>query len=683
MRVLLGLLAVGWGCQLSACRDGSNPEFSPIADQVVRVGDEVRVDLLATDPDGDQLTYSFGAIGPSESTPLTSRAQLSQTARGGAVFRFTPTASDVGTWYLDFAASDGEGRSTATMQLDVRSAVGGAAAPIFRRPLGSGATLDLSEASCLDVELVVEDQDNASVELRVEPAAFEGALLEQTSGLAGVWTWCPTPSQIATQPRHEVTLIADDGDNPPTRKPFLLVLHKDGRTDCPGAPPTIVHDPSDVASQLDIVLTAMITDDVGLKRAPLLYFSSDNNAPLSDMTQVTMQPNGAVWSARLPNPVANQPGASAQLFYRFFADDDDDTMGDCDHAVVSPASGNYAMTVTNDGTGLAPICAACSADTQCGGAGLCIYLPADVGTSCLTICEGDADCNFDELCSSVVSSIDGAQGRVCLPVSGACHQSPACADDAWEENDAIGSAVSVSLAEASDVQAVLCAPEGADDEDWFELTVGTEGTLSVVLAGDAAVDLDLEVYDGLGQRRLASTSFASDETVSGCFAAGTFYVRILGWGTGRSAYDVRVSHAPLACALTCTDDAFEDDDLPNQARIVGLSYSQANNQLCPGDRDLYSLVMFAAETVTANLSFSQLSSSQDLDVHFLDIGGNDLTPCSPEEPSTCDAQNGQSADPNETFMFTAPTTCSPCRYYLSVQGYGEASNQYGIAIQIQ
>ena len=46
--------------------------------------------------------------------------------------------------------------------------------------------------------------------------------------------------------------------------------------------------------------------------------------------------------------------------------------------------------------------------------------------------------------------------------------------------------------------------------------------------------------------------------------------------------------------------------------------------------------------------------------------------------------NGQSADSNEHFVFTAPAACSSlCTYYVVVRGWDNSSNNYDIRIAVQ
>src|SRR5262249_43873648 len=154
------------------------------------------------------------------------------------VFRWTPIAADVGEHAFDFTVSDGRRTSTATIMIDVRSAIGAATAPVFRAPLGSGTTLDLGQQPCIDLDVVVEDQDSPRVKLSQLDPVIEGAALTVRDGLTASWHWCPTREQQA-ESRYTLVLGADDGDNPKTIKNYLVVLRGGTGNSCPGAPPAI------------------------------------------------------------------------------------------------------------------------------------------------------------------------------------------------------------------------------------------------------------------------------------------------------------------------------------------------------------------------------------------------------------------------------------------------------------
>jgi len=327
-------LAVATGV---ACKGGgAAPEFDPVDRQVAQVGVQLSLTLNATDEDGDELDFSFESTIPD----AQSRANLTRSPSGAGIWRWTPLASDVGTWYVDFRASDGDNTTTLTVEIEVVSAVGAEGAPIFRQPLGTGTTLDLESEQCLDVSIVIEDQDSTSVELTQEEPLIEGATLDIAGGLTGSWSWCPTREQAAAEDRYTLTLGADDLTNPRTIKNYLIVLRNGDGAGCPGDPPVIGHSAQDASTISGLTIDATISDDQGLKQPPLLYYSETDpgaSPNLGAMTQTTMllidgsMTNG-VWAADVPNPVATDPqGTSQELYYVIVADDDDDDMGDCDH----------------------------------------------------------------------------------------------------------------------------------------------------------------------------------------------------------------------------------------------------------------------------------------------------------------------------------------------------------------
>jgi hypothetical protein len=67
---------------------------------------------------------------------------------------------------------------------------------------------------------------------------------------------------------------------------------------------------------VDLTLDATITDDIGLKQPPLLYYSTTAPASppdLATMTQTTMMlisgtMQSGVWAADVPNPVGDAAG---------------------------------------------------------------------------------------------------------------------------------------------------------------------------------------------------------------------------------------------------------------------------------------------------------------------------------------------------------------------------------------
>ena len=46
--------------------------------------------------------------------------------------------------------------------------------PVFREPLGSGTTLDLSQSNCIELDILVEDPDSPNVDISLEEPLEDG-----------------------------------------------------------------------------------------------------------------------------------------------------------------------------------------------------------------------------------------------------------------------------------------------------------------------------------------------------------------------------------------------------------------------------------------------------------------------------------------------------------------------------
>jgi hypothetical protein len=675
---------------VAGCSGGSAPELSSLSDQIAQVGTEFKLDLNGTDPDGDRLSYDFRAP---DLEGVDNRAMITVSPSGAGVFRWTPIASDVGQHAFDFTVSDGSNDKTVTINIDVRSAIGSATAPIFRQPLGTGTTIDLSATQCVDLNIVIEDQDTAQIDITQEEPVIEGAELSQQDGQTATWHWCPTRAQEGDQ-RYTLVLAADDGDNPKTIKNYLIVLRgTGGSASCPGPAPAISHTAMNQTTRLDIKPVAMITDDKGLKDNALLYYSETNpgSSPnLSQMTQLTMTKTSGTlasgsWTGSIPNPVASATaGQMKTLYYVIVADDNDDLNGNCDHSTVSQV---YTMTVTAGGSSTAGICSTCSADTQCGTGNLCVYMGSMNDTYCLQGC--GSGCPTGYTCSaSKIYSVDGAQEYQCVPQSGSCQMpTGACMDDTWEENDS-RTAASANPTLTPDLHDMISCPSttttGRADDDWYKIVVAADSRTNLEIVGDGATDLDLHLYRSDGTVITKSTSYTSDEAITTCLKPATYYVKVNGYGSARNDYLLLHEQTAETCQTTCTDDTNEDDDTYSQARTTFFPYTSSAQKICTNDDDWYKVRLTGGKKLTIDLTFTQTDYTQDLDVHlYKDF--TELWPCSPTDYAECSAARGQSADANEHAEYTVPagTCASGCDYYVVVRGWDGATNSYGINLAVQ
>ena len=681
-----------------ACGDGGSPELSGLGDQVGQVGTELKIDLNGTDPEGDRLAYRFRTA--STLPGLEDRTSLTVSPSGAGVFRWTPTGADVGEHAFDFTASDGDHDTTVTITIDVRSAIGAATAPIFRQPLGSGTTMNLALRKCLELAIVVDDQDTTEVALAMEEPLIEGATLTRTGGAAATFSWCPTKEQEA-ETRRTLVLSADDRDNPKTIKNYLLVLRGGSTTGCPGTAPVITHTPKNETTIVGLTVDAQVTDDKGLKSTPLFYYAMAPPGTPPDLSQMiqldTLEidgtPTNGVYAADVPNPVAALPAGSAQtLYYVFVADDDDDVTGNCDHSTMSPV---YQMTVTSSGAANQPICATCTTDAQCGTGDLCVSMGSMGASYCLQGCAGG--CPTGYACSaSPLSSVDGKAAAQCVPQSGSCQTpSSSCVDDANEDDDTRAQAsanaaadgpLGVGLYDFVSCPKVNPPTSGSQvDDDWFQLVTTADTRVDLWLYGDDESDLDLHLYRSDGTVLTKSTSLEADENIVRCLPAGTYYVKVNGYDAVRSEYLLDQLTAPQACVTTCTDDVREDDDTYSQARqVTTATYTQAGNVTCPNDDDWYKVRLTTGKRLKLDLTFTQSNSSQDLDFHLYKGEFNDLWPCSPASSSTCSIAHGQGGTSNEHAEYTVPAGCEAgCDYYVVVRGYNGSTNSYGITIAVQ
>lgn len=683
------LVAIGCGA------GGEGPQVAPIEDQVVAVGQELVVHIDATQPNNLDLAYHI--------SPMPEGAWIGRLPTNAGEFRWTPTHKDVGEQYFDLEVSDGSSSEVITFLVDVRDAVGANTAPRFIRPAGMGTTLDLSRPECapgaepgkccVDLQVEIADDDSSSVEITQASPEIEHATLQVESQKTATWHWCPRPEQLVEDDRHTLMLEADDGENPKTLHPYLIVFKKPLKLDCPGTAPTIQHAPSNRNSVDSVTISVEISDDLGLREEPLLMARV---AGESDFMQMTMRLTSGdnrdgTWTADLPNPVVSRGiGAQAEIDYFIVAEDDDDPTGDCDHRTESSM---FKIDVTNPGSdGDSGTCEVCSMDTQCAGAdGMCVRVGTGSDAFCLATCDDGSGCPTGYSCSAAaVESVEGQSARVCVPDSGDCSDpsGTVCADDDFENNDARSEAFFRPLLEPGSTPMVSCPARAGtgDDEDWVEVELETESMVTFSIDGSSASDLDLAIYDDNGiELDRSGTRDSSSETISRCLAAGYYTARVMAFQPARNPYTITYSATPGSCgadAPICTDDGNEDDDSPAEARFVpSLPHEVLNQAICGGDADYYNVFYSAGERAVVDLFFDQNDASGDLDVHLYDENGIDLTPCSPADVSACQVGNGQSGSSDEHFEMDIPSSGV---YYVVIQGYApDNHNDYDIQINRQ
>jgi hypothetical protein len=519
-----------------------------------------QVHLYATDPEGDSIDFSFSSSAPD----LSSTATMTIAPDGHGVFSITPLASQLGDHPFDFTASDGGNDTTITITMQIKGAFGDGTLPIFRKPLGTGTVLDLEQAECVEFDVAIEDQDSATITLdQLPPLIQDAELSADATGLMGRWTWCPNREQIDGDDRYDLTLSALDApENQPTLKPYVIVLRRRSGSECPGVAPTLEHTPMDGSTLLDLPVEVHITDDAGLKDAPILMYAFEDPGDPIDFTKLTvvdMELTGGdmtdgTWLGYIANPTANTPDGESDIWYLVSASDNDDAEGDCDHLSDSPATGTHRMHVVNDGTGNAGLCGHCSFDVQCGSfSNLC--LAQEGGNFCGVGCQGDDECEEGYICSPAdVQSVEGNAARQCIPNSGTCSSTGGgggpCTEDDAEPNDDID-------------EAGLCE----DTSDWYPFELASNGQVSATLDGPDGVDIDIFVTDAEGFFiQPAGTGLTADEFITtACLDAGTYYLRVFAPASATSgAYSFTVDVDTSSCGGggTFEGDCCEAKDTP-------------------------------------------------------------------------------------------------------------------------
>lgn len=567
-KTLLPLLgALAFTTVAPACRGGDAPTILPIPDQEALVGQTLTLQLIARDNDGGGApTFRFAAAGVPDLNPTTNMSPA-------GVFTFTPLASQIGTHIFDFFATDGKNEGQLSIAIDVRGAVGSGSLPIFRKPLGSGTVLDLDQRDTVTLDIEIEDPDSADLELSVVPPIIDNSNLSGSSnGLSGSWDWTPTREQIEASDRYDLTLSADDGDNPATLKDFIIVIRKRSGEDCPGEAPVIEHDADDFATLQDLKVSARISDDQGLGSEPYLLYSLESPGDPVDFTRMTLvemslddgDMTDGTWSGLIPNPVATEAeGTEGEIYYLISAGDDDDADGDCDHLSDAPSSGSFNVTVTNQAGSAGSVCDPCSFDVQCGGdTDLCIAHPD--GNFCGEFCN-DGACRDGFVCSpEPVDSVDGASAQQCIPNSGTCDGGGdgTCTDDASEPNNDPDNAAG-PLSPGTESGLTLCP----GNEDWFEITVTESAKVTATLAGDNPPDMDLALTTSSGVLIKSSVGLDSDEEVisPSCLDPGEYMLRVYTFdSTPAGDYSVGYSLDTGACGGTTNGegDCCVDNDSP-------------------------------------------------------------------------------------------------------------------------
>lgn len=248
------------------------PVLEPIGDRVAPLGQTTEFDIVATDDDGDPLTYSVSPV------PLPLGATFDGTAH---TFSFRPTLDQVGDYELTFRVDDGESSDEETLLLSVPQ-------PSAETTL-AGVVLTLAEAPLAGVRLVygvdepVEtvSQADGSFLLEALPVAGRQRLLIDGSTVPGA-----PPGTYATVP--EQVDIIEGGENVLEAPIYLLPL------DLESADPVVFEE--------DSLVTSRAVEVGGVTFAEIQLTVSADSATMEGGGEGDGEFNGDVSITRIPSP---------------------------------------------------------------------------------------------------------------------------------------------------------------------------------------------------------------------------------------------------------------------------------------------------------------------------------------------------------------------------------------------
>ncbi len=256
-------------------------------------------------------------------------------------------------------------------------------------------------------------------------------------------------------------------------------------------------------------------------------------------------------------------------------------------------------------------------------------------------------------CSAAVSTAVTASFTTAAVASGC--------SAAFEPNETTAAAATISSGVVNSA-----AISSTTDIDYFKFV--TTGTTSNTfnLVGPSGVDYDLYVYNSAGTQIGAGTTATATETVTlASQAAGTYYVKVIGYSGANSAtcYTIKATATGATGCSSVYDVSTNGTtsgaaSIPFNTNITGLISPSA-------DIDNYKFVITTSGTITVTLG----TLPADYDLKLLNSAGTQVGI----------SQNGSTTAESITY------TAAPGTYYAQVFGYNGANNAttcYTLKVQL-
>lgn len=204
------------------------------------------------------------------------------------------------------------------------------------------------------------------------------------------------------------------------------------------------------------------------------------------------------------------------------------------------------------------------------------------------------------------------------------------------------------------------------DVDYYKIVTTATSNIVYNLVGPGGVDYDMYIYNGSGTQIGSGTGATATETVTlNNQAAGTYYIRIIGYNGANSAtcYTIKAT----ATTVTSCQSAY---DVSTNGTISGAATIPFNTNITglispSGDNDYYKFVITTGGTATVTLT----TLPGDYDLTVVNSAGTQLAI----------SQKGGTTSETITRTYTAGT------YYARVYGYNGANSAtscYTLKVQL-
>ena len=180
------------------------PELMRIGDKVAIVGELLSIQLSASDPQNDVLTFSLRSVLPDGAKFEKDRG----------LFTWTPTQEQIGSVLLTFEVSDGTLKDQETIAVRVSAAGSQEEFPPMIDPIGS---ILINAGEPWQFQLVGEDLNNQRLAYRLSGMIPNGLELNAMTGLV---TWTPTQTQIG---QYDLVAAVSDGQSEASTPMIIIV----------------------------------------------------------------------------------------------------------------------------------------------------------------------------------------------------------------------------------------------------------------------------------------------------------------------------------------------------------------------------------------------------------------------------------------------------------------------------